>query len=353
MFKKIYIFLIASILLVGVNVSAGSLTPLLPTPYTLSDLYSKISSSTYAYTPQVFDINSGPASTFLTLTEIWNAISWKTLNNSGVIDAGFYATSSLEIIEPNLVAAKIASGTTMFGITGTCQGISDSVLGGIAAYYPLDSDTDDYSGNGNNGTSVGATASTSGKVNTAYDFNGVGDYINIGANKFDNLHNSSIVFWYNSLGWTNYFQNIFEHYASDNTRISVTMGFGSGNDHVLMCSVVVGGGVQAGGITTDTNCSSEQCFDVWHQGVCQFGDEGMKIYVDGVQGFSDPSYTNSFSNVNSSSNHIGRSMFSPISAGGRDYFKGPIDEVIIYDRILSEAEILYLYNNGSGQSLLQ
>lgn len=356
MLKKVYILIILGIFLTSVAVFAASPAP---GDYTLLDIFNKLTTVDYSASTHNLEPSIGPSvGTMQTLTEIWNAIPpFKTLMagdlSTGILPAGIYAsTTDLSIIEPNLLASNIATGTVLFGVTGTCQGILDSVLGGIAAYYPLDSDVDDYSDNGNNGTSVGATASTSGKVNTAYDFNGLDNYVNLGANKFDNIRNATVVFWYNSLGWTNYSQNIFERYAADNTRLSVSLGFGSGNDHILMCSVVVGGNVQAGVITTDTNCGSEQCYDVWHQGVCQFGDDGMKIYVDGVQGFSDPAITNSFNNITSISNHIGRSMYGPVNVGGRDYFKGLIDEVIIYDRILSEPEILYLYNDGNGQSLL-
>ena len=105
---------------------AGTFTPAPATPnagpYTLADIYNQISSSTYAYSAHSFAPAGSPDSngTFLTLSQIWNSIQWKTLNNSGTLDAGLYATSSLADAEPNLVAGNIATGTTIFGITGRC-----------------------------------------------------------------------------------------------------------------------------------------------------------------------------------------------------------------------------------------
>jgi hypothetical protein len=52
---------------------------------------------------------------------------------------------------------------------------------GLVAYYPFNGNANDESGNGNAGTVIGATLTTDrfGKANTAYNFNGSDDYIEI------------------------------------------------------------------------------------------------------------------------------------------------------------------------------
>ena len=47
----------------------------------------------------------------------------------------------------------------------------------LIAWYPLNGDTKDYSGNGYHLNNVGASVSASGKIGSAYDFNGTSDYM--------------------------------------------------------------------------------------------------------------------------------------------------------------------------------
>ena len=53
---------------------------------------------------------------------------------------------------------------------------------GLVAYYPFNGNANDESGNGNDGTIVGATATADrfGVVTKAYRFNGTSDYIQVG-----------------------------------------------------------------------------------------------------------------------------------------------------------------------------
>src|SRR3990167_996949 len=52
---------------------------------------------------------------------------------------------------------------------------------GLVAYYPFNGNTNDESGNGNNGTLYGPTLTTDrfGNPNKAYSFNGTSDYIRV------------------------------------------------------------------------------------------------------------------------------------------------------------------------------
>ncbi len=122
MLKKVYSLIILGILFLGVMVWAA-----VPEPgaYTLSDIYNKIIDGTEA-SAHDFAPATTPASTFVTLTQIWEAIpSFNTLVEgdlaTGIFPAGIYSDDiDLLTIEPNLLAENIATGTVMFGITGTC-----------------------------------------------------------------------------------------------------------------------------------------------------------------------------------------------------------------------------------------
>ena len=52
-----------------------------------------------------------------------------------------------------------------------------AVLNDSGAYWGLENLTD-YSGNGHTLTNVGSTFTTSGKINSSYDLDGVNDYLN-------------------------------------------------------------------------------------------------------------------------------------------------------------------------------
>jgi len=61
-------------------------------------------------------------------------------------------------------------------------GFNTSVIDGLVAYYPFNGNANDASGNGNNGTVNGAALTTDrlGKANSAYSFDGINDFIQLG-----------------------------------------------------------------------------------------------------------------------------------------------------------------------------
>jgi len=123
---RIFGLIILSFFGVIIFTLAGSLEPNSPTPdlsyETLGSIYAKISPvvvSKAAASGHSFGPSNSPIPTFNTLESIWNSIVWKTMNNSGTIDAGLYATTSLAVVEPNLIASNIKASTTIFGIEGS------------------------------------------------------------------------------------------------------------------------------------------------------------------------------------------------------------------------------------------
>lgn len=156
MFNKIYILILLGILIIGAYTFAGTFTPTPSSPgasyYTLSDIYNKISAGISA-PAHTFDPATSPSNTGITLTQLWDSIPpHRTLSahglDSGILPVGIYSTTtSLATVEPNLIAGNIATGTSIFGIVGTYVPAAD-LSNGLVAYYPLDSDTNDYSGMG-------------------------------------------------------------------------------------------------------------------------------------------------------------------------------------------------------------
>ena len=69
---------------------------------------------------------------------------------------------------------------------------------GLVGWWPFDGNANDYSGNGNNGTVNGAslTSDRFGSANSAYDYDGINDYIQVNANSNLDIQNTlSFSFW--------------------------------------------------------------------------------------------------------------------------------------------------------------
>jgi len=190
----------------------------------------------------------------------------------------------------------------------------------------------DYSGNNYDGTINGAI-STTGKFGDAIEF-GSGDYINFGnINSFERTDNFSYSFWMNTDSTTSYI-----------TIISKTP-YGSWHGQELF---VVNGKLRLYliGAAEQIEVSSTAIVNTgsWKHIIINYDGSnsasGVDIYVDGVEG-SSGSGTLTTSIVNSNNFQIsGR-------AGNNNCFEGVIDEVLIFDRVLSGDEISALYSASS------
>jgi hypothetical protein len=199
---------------------------------------------------------------------------------------------------------------------------------GLVAYYPFNGNANDESGNGYNGTVNGPTLTTDrfGNPNSAYSFDGINNYIglantsalnftsggfalaawvNFSQNNSDNLiiakHNCGIISGY-FLGAGNFGgpSNVFNFYVSSDSRLRTTETYNDGK---------------------------------WHLVVGVYDGSTQYLYVDGVLKVSQ---AKTYVNTNTANITIG-------SGTNCGYFAGSIDEVRIYNRALSEAEIQEIY----------
>lgn len=197
---------------------------------------------------------------------------------------------------------------------------------GLVSYWSFDDSTNpggDYSGTGNDGTVYGATWTSSGKVGGALSFDGVDDWVEIAQTfTFHQATDATLVFWMNksdtmhrSIFWT-------RGDSSDYNRFNIyanygTYGFGLDYRSANASLHDIG---RVGGFGSNE----------WvHIAVTRSGNTYM-LYEDGayvvnrVDGSpSLPTYTGSWG--------IGR-------RSGYMY-KGSLDEICLYDRALSAAEI--------------
>lgn len=215
-----------------------------------------------------------------------------------------------------------------------------TLYNGLVAYYPLNWDTQDYSGNGYHLTNIGASlvADKNGKSESAYHFSG-SDYLEstsvIGIGGGD----ITISVWYKPLsvahsrevgGWA----GIASTYnASSNTEYSVFHS-GEGKD----ASFLFGGGMHKPfeGVWV---MSATYELDRWYHLVYTMSAEKQNLFVNGehvrsADPTSIPSQTSSRGMV-----RIGKgcaTMYNSVI--------GDIDNVRFYNRVLTEDEILQIYN---------
>lgn len=201
---------------------------------------------------------------------------------------------------------------------------------GLIAYYPFNGNANDESGNGIDGIVDGASLTDDrlGNSNTAYKFDGINDHIGMGYNVWSksDLLSSSYTCWVKVGTNPSYVINIEGSifYRVSHFTIDATGG--------------------------EPNCYISWPEDgEWHFFAATVKPNGLnhevKCYMDGV--LQDTSYE-SFSHWIDSRNSrfvlgmVPVSDWSPSADGG--WFGGDIDEVRIYNRVLTDTEIQELFN---------
>lgn len=207
---------------------------------------------------------------------------------------------------------------------------------GLVAYYPFNGNANDESGNSNNGTVNGAslTIDRFGEINSAYSFDGVDDYINVTKSILSSTSTSlSISMWFKS---------------SDDDAHLISDRSGAGNTSKY--SISISQTTLASGCE-DGNCSGgcpsfssymEYPINRWnHVVLIKNKEENVSnIYLNGIEvGFRTFfCYTNF-----TSPTAIGRGNSYYTSDG---YLNGEIDDIRIYNKVLSVTDINKLLNEN-------
>ena len=216
---------------------------------------------------------------------------------------------------------------------------------GLVAFYPFNGNANDESGNGNNGVVNGATLTTDrfGKANSAYSFDGVNDYIG-------QKETLSVVNTFAISVWINPMLNTHE-IDIEGSKVGGT----NGQKYVIapdQGDVTWGSGHAGVGISSGINGVSvyEHAADYmppllvwqsdlisWTHIVVVYNNKQPRLYING--NFVKTGLTSSKINIHPS-NTIGGGL------SGYGFFHGSIDDIRIYNRALTDAEVLALYNEG-------
>jgi hypothetical protein len=203
---------------------------------------------------------------------------------------------------------------------------ADTLVKGLVAHWKLDGDANDPVG-GNHGTVYGNPVWTAGQLDGALNFDGDGDYIDCGNDSSLNLTNNfSIATWFNPDD------------AGPVVLICICKGnvpaYQSGGAYTILC--VPSNRTLSFYVRNSSNTDFEYAtttitLNKWTHVVGTFSDGNIIVYKNGSFA-ADGDLGTSTIHSNNESLGIGAE-----SDGGMP-FKGRIDDVCIYDRVLSEAE---------------
>jgi DNA-directed RNA polymerase subunit RPC12/RpoP len=203
------------------------------------------------------------------------------------------------------------------------------VEAGLVAYYPLNGNANDASGNGNDGRVVGAIPCKDrfGNTDAAFSFNGADNYISFKSVPLKKLDNWSLSAWINPASLNQYATAVCLGFDDGNTGDGFAFGMTKDNYNAGNHLTGVLGGVKwiPSGYTFPSA-------NRWYHVVMLRSDGVTKFYVNGIQTANTESST-----------PLAPTAFTIGSATRGRFFDGMIDDVRIYNRALSASEIQAIY----------
>ncbi|MBN1502253.1 DNRLRE domain-containing protein, partial [Candidatus Woesearchaeota archaeon] len=202
---------------------------------------------------------------------------------------------------------------------------------GLIGYWSLDGNGWDYSKYSNDASVINASSTPNGRIGGAYEFDGVDDFIKIDdSDDFEpDGENISIELWFKlNEKWnssvTDYVHLIYHYYAIDPIYTGYQLFLNTNGNLTFLYGA-------DGGSIISSRSSWEP--DVWYHITAIIDDSANqeRLYVNGVLDNNGTTVSN-INYVTATDLYIG-------STGSTNYFNGTIDEVAIYDSVLSDVEI--------------
>ena len=200
----------------------------------------------------------------------------------------------------------------------------------------------DSSGNGNAMTLFNGVSWVAGQIGNAISANGTNQYGSVPAINLSGTSTVTVAFWANRTYSTTAESVMLED--STNYNNSAT-GFGFFPDDTGCNGIAA---AVNGNVGYSVNCYSQPSSGAWHHlaiiyDKTQAGSKQTALYIDGV--LQTPT---SSPNTAQNTNSFGNNPIYLFSRGGTQFFNaGKADDLRIYNRALSAAEIQQLYQAGS------
>ena len=265
-----------------------------------------------------------------------------TIPNPDCVIADDAFDSSVTVIILIQVTQKI-NGKGKVLVDGEAVASADNApTDGLVAYYPFNGNANDESGNGNDGTVNGATLAVDRNSETgkAYGFDGIDDYLEFNITPEINGSLTAALWFKIDSHNLDIWRTILDHGRDNNDGYVIALGLNDGGIRVE----VADNKNNAADYTQYSYSDDLPEAKLWHQLVFVLEKGvGQYLYINGALSGSDLTKDASISPSN------------PMFLGTRrndvwNKFIGQIDDVRIYNRALSEAEVAELYSAESEAS---
>ena len=289
-----------------------------------------------AYTHPALVING--TTTYMSLedvppnTAITNKAFWVSLDSQvpSVIPSGADSLSTPD-----------ASEVENLTVPDTEEPKDENLEKGLIAWYPLDGHALDISGNKRNGVVNGTTSTSNrhGELGKAYSFDGIDDYISISHNKVFNSLPLTLSAWFKSAG-NNPQSGIVSKYHSASWNGWQLMEMNDGIVPWYLSGFKPRNAI-IGKYGENKAFETEYNKDEWNHAVTVFSKDGGFLYLNGeLRDYKD--WTGK-PQAPTSNYPITIGYYYHSAHGKTGFYNGSIDDVRIYNRILSSNEIHELY----------
>ena len=197
---------------------------------------------------------------------------------------------------------------------------------GLLGWYGFENDTNDSSGNSRNGTPTSVTYAT-GRVGQAAVFNNVNSAVDVAglAGVLPGGNSArSVAFWVNPSSTADNGNMVSWGGAANTQRFSVLMQGGGSLDMI--------------GFFADRASGTSLTANTWTHVVVTYSAGNLQFYVNGAL-VSSPSVA-----LNTDASQILR-LGVNVAGQNNEYFGGLIDEVRVYNLVLSTADVTELFNS--------
>ena len=210
----------------------------------------------------------------------------------------------------------------------------ESIRQGLAGFWALEGNAQDSSGNANHGTVNGASP-TKGLFGQALDFDGTGDYIEVGHSaSLDIADEITLTAWAFPEGFNGTYENSVLTKAGDSE-------WGFWNLHHKTTSNGYRFEIDNGSTQSLFEATPSSALDQWYHIAGVYDGAELRLYINGELSNSMPASGSITGNT--SPLRIGKQFW-----WGSDYsyWDGILDEVSVFNRALSQEEVKSIMRNG-------
>jgi uncharacterized protein (TIGR02145 family) len=284
--------------------------------------------------------------TFSIVARYSGIYSISALDNNGCssTDSLYLSIVQSDIINSDTVICKnesIVLTSKAINIGANGSGLPGSLTNRLAAYFPFNGNARDESNNGSDGSSYGATLTTDrfGNSNSAYSFDGINDYIStLNSSATDITGDMTLSLWMNPKGREPYMGNFFQTLVTKRDVGNVTYEMALYFPNTTTTYEFLSGKILPPSFQYLAYSQTLDYLNRWDHYAFVIKNDTTYLYRNGVLLQTPNGNVFPFRSQNANAGlTIG-------SAPGVQFFNGKLDDIIVWDRALTQTEIQQVQN---------